>query len=80
MSDQYDGPLMAQQILRLQAAQHGMTLRDWFAGQAMRMIPYPSHLGLQQYQQEHFAEYTERMTAAAYQIADAMLKAREVKP
>ena len=78
MSDQYDGPLMAQQILRLQAAQHGMTLRDWFAGQAMRMIPYPSHLGLQQYQQEHFAEYTERMTAAAYQIADAMLAAREV--
>ena len=57
-----------------------MPLRDYFAAQAMTMIPYPQHLGLQEYETKHFADYTQRMAAAAYQIADAMLEAREVKP
>lgn len=58
----------------------GMTLRDHFAAKAMTMIPYPQHLGLQEYETKHFADYTQRMAAAAYQIADAMIKAREEKP
>jgi hypothetical protein len=46
----------------------GLTLRDWFAGQAL--------IGLLA-----CGECTSSVTAAAsYQMADAMLKAREVKP
>jgi hypothetical protein len=70
MSDQYDGPAMAQQILRLQAAQHGITLRDWFAGQAL-MGMLADH---------HTDGSFDSFAASAYCHADAMLKAREVKP
>lgn len=49
----------------------GMYLRDWFAGQALIMLP---HHGCA-------ADLDTAHTAlAAYQIADAMLKAREVRP
>ena len=47
----------------------GMTLRDWFAGQALVSMG---------------VEYTDECHASvaecAYRYADAMLKAREVKP
>jgi hypothetical protein len=49
----------------------GMSLRDWFAGQALVMLPHHgcgADLG------------TEETALAAYQIADEMLKAREGKP
>jgi hypothetical protein len=47
--------------------QNGMTLRDWFAGQALIALP---HIGCG-------ADLTVKDTAeAAYQIADAMIKAR----
>ena len=51
---------------------HGMSLRDWFAGQALAIVymrfetsadPCPSDLAIQ-----------------AYFIADAMLEARKVQP
>ena len=46
----------------------GMTLRDWFAAQAMQ--GYCSN-------QEHCRNCTIEMTAqAAYEVADAMLEAR----
>ena len=49
----------------------GMTLRDYFAGQALVALP---HRGCG-------ADLDHYDTAiAAYQMADAMLKAREVKP
>jgi hypothetical protein len=49
----------------------GMSLRDYFAGQALIALP---HRGCG-------ADLDHHDTAiAAYQMADAMLKAREVKP
>jgi hypothetical protein len=48
----------------------GMTLRDWFAGQAMA--------GLVSYVVE--GATFENVAEDAYKAADAMLKAREVKP
>ena len=54
-------------------AEGGMTLRDWFAGQA---IPALAHVWVSgevdDYPPQHFAR-------DAYQLADAMLKAREAK-
>lgn len=47
----------------------GMSLRDWFAGQALAMLADPDF--------DHSPEDTARLV---YRIADAMLKAREVKP
>ena len=58
----------------------GMTLRDYFAGQAMTMIPYPQGVGLNEYVGQPFTEYAKNMAAFSYRIADAMLAAREVKP
>jgi len=78
MSDNYDGPLMAQQILRLQAAQHGMTLRDWFAGQAMQGLL--SNPKLHQEIIKNGNAHGGWIEHSAWAWADAMLKAREVKP
>lgn len=49
----------------------GMTLRDYFAGQAL--------IGLLASGEEHNDD-TSSVTAASYRMADAMLKAREVMP
>ena len=49
---------------------HGMTLRDWFAGQALA--------GLVSYVVE--GATFENVAEDAYKAADAMLAAREVKP
>jgi hypothetical protein len=57
---------------QVQYGANGMTLRDWFAGQALQ--------GLLACGEAH-DEHTDSVTAgAAYKMADAMLKAREVKP
>jgi len=48
---------------------HGMSLRDWFAGMAMQSLVKPANnLGVTE------------LAQLAYGFADAMLKAREVKP
>lgn len=51
----------------------GMTLRDWFAGQAAIGISgYLTNLD-----EEELAEETAKLAAAAYSIADAMCAERE---
>lgn len=48
----------------------GMTLRDWFAGQALLLL-----------QTNRIGDPTfEHLSGNAYKIADAMLAAREEKP
>lgn len=47
----------------------GMSLRDWFAGQALAGI----------LADETFDAVPERIAATVYGIADAMLKAREAR-
>jgi hypothetical protein len=54
--------------------QDGMDLRDYFAAKAMAMIPYP--LTLNEYHTKHFQEYMVKATKCCYQIADAMMEAR----
>ena len=47
-------------------AYYGMTLRDWFAGQALNGILEP-HVG---------TKYSQHLASHAYQLADAMIAAR----
>ena len=69
MTDRHDGgpafPVAADEFTT------GMTLRDWFAGQALAgILANPSRL-----------DSIDNTTGGAYTIADAMLMARsEVKP
>lgn len=49
----------------------GMSLRDWFAGQAL--AAYISHLGAQSL---HASCYTDECASEAYAFADAMLAER----
>ena len=50
----------------------GLSRLDWFAGMAMQ--------GLLACGERHDASTSSVLSADAYKIADAMLKAREVKP
>ena len=52
---------------QIQFGSNGMTLRDWFAGQALANSKVEDHNG------PRWADYA---AAQAYQIADAMLAAR----
>lgn len=48
----------------------GMTLRDWFAGQALAVVAMPASDGSK-------CDNPEKLAAWAYQQADAMIAARE---
>ena len=49
----------------------GMTLRDYFAAKAMQgFLAYATHKGI-------YAPPDDELANASYQLADAMLKARE---
>jgi hypothetical protein len=52
----------------------GMTLRDWFAGQALAGIISTCDA------KSEGSQAIKPIAAAAYDFADAMLRAREVKP
>lgn len=47
----------------------GMTLRDWFAGQALAFLAHPARVGV--------SFEPEGDAAFAYAVADAMLKERD---
>jgi hypothetical protein len=53
---------------------HGMTLRDWFAGQALAGIISTCDA------KSEGSQAIKPIAEAAYDFADAMLAAREVKP
>lgn len=54
----------------------GMTLRDWFAGQALAGMC----AGFVNVIQQNRAEFIHDLIPTTLELADAMLKAREVKP
>lgn len=58
-------------------ATQGMSLRDWFAGQALAGITSPERRGdggaLS-------SNHTTNIAKEAYALADAMMKAREAQP
>ena len=58
--------------------EHGMSLRDWFAGKALAGMA-GEYRTAQMYTCE-FDETCESIAKSAYELADAMLKAREVRP
>ena len=76
MSNKTGGPAFPRSE-SLQYSQHitgGMTLRDYFAAKALQ--PYLSHLCFS-IDDEERAIYLEEAAEISYQVADAMLKARE---
>jgi len=71
MSINDGGPAFPVEGSKTRSPSHGLTLRDWFASQAlagMCAVPVPRST-----KAETFAD-------SAYVLADAMLRAREVKP
>jgi hypothetical protein len=56
---------------------HGMTLRDWFASQALAGQALAAY---HEARPDMRIITTEAIADRAYSIADAMLRAREVKP
>ena len=64
--DQLDVPTTISPFTKPVPTVPNMTLRDWFAGQALAGLASSSH--------------PDRAATLAYQCADAMLKAREVMP
>ncbi len=55
----------------LHAETPGMTLRDWFAGQALAGLVFHNNYG---------ARSDDEIANGAYAYADAMIAAREAKP
>lgn len=58
----------------LREGSDGMSLRDWFAGQALTGIIADGFVDYEN------AGWEQRISSSAFFIADAMLKAREAKP
>lgn len=68
-----DGDFMTVSSEVLVAYHPGMSLRDWFAGQALAGMVVNTQLVTQ-------GAILDTISASAYRIADAMLKAREARP
>jgi hypothetical protein len=58
----------------------GMSLRDWFAGQALAAKTAPGLIGYEDHAPNHRALLIGRLVRDAWEIADAMLAARNKKP
>jgi hypothetical protein len=75
MTDQYDTPYTV--TMNPLPMAHSMTLRDWFAGQALAGLLPSAVTGL--IPLEAWEQTLNGAAANAYGVADAMLKAREVQ-
>jgi hypothetical protein len=62
-------PVACKDLVGNTVFQPGMTLRDWFAGQALANTHYVND-----------SDDNERVAAFAYQIADAMIAERAERP
>lgn len=58
---------------RFQCIEQGMTLRDYFAGQALTFL---DHKGLWEMSQDKDVDLFELLADISYSIADAMIKKR----
>ena len=76
MSDNYDTPYTVN--MNPSPMAHSMTLRDWFAGQALMGLLPSAVAGL--IPVEAWEQTLNGAAANAYIVADAMLAAREVRP
>lgn len=56
---------------------YGMTLRDWFAGQALGAKMAPDLVGYEDDAPKHRAELIRRLVRDCYEVADAMIAERE---
>ena len=65
MSNNTGGPAFPAHHFDLAEGEHGMTLRDYFAAQAMQALLTQGHIA------------RPNVPGIAYAVADAMLKARE---
>jgi len=73
-----EGPIMSDGFPSSPAyTKQGMTLRDWFAGQALQQ--FVDQRDYNNWAHERFAEARKEIAPAAYNIADAMLAARKEK-
>lgn len=73
----YPGPAFSQSGYQ-NGHSMGMSLRDWFAGQAMRVVAYDlAAIGV--VAKQLGKRESDVIAAAAYQLADAMLAARVSK-
>lgn len=69
------GKQLEEELKRVEDLNTGMTLRDWFAGQALAMLGDPKVANLSCCEEENHS-IDRRLAEACYGIADAMLKAR----
>lgn len=68
----FPNPSLADESYRAQPGDMGMTLRDWFAGQALSAMPEPTRYVGPEQTKLSLAKHARN----AYQIADAMIAAR----
>lgn len=54
----------------------GMSLRDWFAGQALTAKMPGGLIGYEDHAPDHRAKLIQRLVRDAYEVADAMLAER----
>ena len=65
---------------KLANAPQGMTLRDWFAGQALQSMNFADAIQEAMKEGVKPTQAGEYIATACFKMADAMLAAREVKP
>ena len=71
------GEISAEQLLHCARQLRGMTLRDYFASKVLPAIYADCMAEIEKYGIHRQSEWLDNVAKDAYQIADAMLKARQ---